>query len=85
MPDKLLNVSTICSCEIKEGMVAATRVASSAYHLLVRERMFDVSVYPFCVDFIHLVRGSTKSMKMSGEMESPWIMPRKICRRRVHP
>jgi hypothetical protein len=37
------------------------------------------------VDFIHLMRGSTKSMKMSGERESPWIMPRKICRRRVHP
>jgi hypothetical protein len=47
MPYQLLNVSTICSCEIKAGMVAATRVASSAYHLLVKERLFDVSVYPF--------------------------------------
>ena len=85
MPDQLLNFSTISSIRIRAGIVAATRVASSAYHLLVRERLFEVSVYPFCVDFIHLMRGSTKSMKMSGERESPWIMPRKICRRRVHP
>ena len=59
-------------------MVAATSVASSAYHLLVRERLLDVSVYPFCVDFIHLIRGSTRRMKMSGERESPWIIPRNI-------
>ena len=52
-------------------MVAATSVASSAYHLLVRERLLDVSVYPFCVDFIHLISGSTRRMKMSGERESP--------------
>ncbi len=78
MPDQLLNFSTICSCEIKAGMVAATRVASSAHHLLVREKLFDVSVYPFCVDFIHLIRGSTKSTKINGERESPWITPRRI-------
>ena len=76
MSDKLLNVSIIC--EIKAGMVAASRVASSAYHLLVRERLFDVSAYLFCVDFIHPMRGSTKRTKISGERESPWIMPRKI-------
>jgi hypothetical protein len=80
-----MNVSTICSCEIKVVMVAATRVASSAYHLLARERLFDVSVYPFCVDFIHAMRGSTKSTKISGERESPCIMPRRIWRRRAHP
>jgi hypothetical protein len=78
MPDHLLNFSTICNCEIKARMVAATRVASLAYHLVVRERLFDVSVYPFCVDFIHLVRGSTKSTKISGEREYPWIVPRRI-------
>ncbi len=78
MPDQLLNFSTISSCEIKARVVAATRVASSAYYLLVRERLFDVSVYPFCVDFIHLMMGSTKSMKISGERESPMIVPRKI-------
>ncbi len=76
MPDQLLNVSTSCSCEIKAGLVAATRVASLAYHLLVRERLFDVSVYPSCVDFIHFTRGSTKSMKLSGERESPWDVSR---------
>ncbi len=70
MPDQLLNFSTICSSEINTGMVAATRVASSAYHLLVRERLFNVSVYHFFVDFIHLMRGSTKSMKISGDSES---------------
>ena len=59
-------------------MVTATRVASSAYYLLVRERLFEVSVYPFCVDFIHVVRGSSRSMKMSGERESPWSVPRSI-------
>ena len=85
MPDQLLNFCTISSIRIRAGIVAATSVASSAYHLLVRERLFDVSVYHFFVDFIHLMRGSTKSMKMSVERESPWIMPRKICRRRVHP
>jgi hypothetical protein len=78
MPDQLLNFSIICSCEIKAGMVAATRVASSAYHLLVRERLFDVSVYPLCANFIHLMRGSIKSTKISGERESPWIVSRKI-------
>ncbi len=39
MSDPLLNFSTIYSCEIKVGMVAATRVVSSAYHLLVRKRL----------------------------------------------
>ncbi len=66
-------------------MVAATKVASSAYHLLVREKLFDVSVYPFCVEFVHLMRGSTKSTKICGERESPCIMSRRIWRRRVHP
>ena len=82
MPDQLLNFCTISSIRIWAGIVAATSVASSAYHLLVRERLFDVSVYPFCVDFIHLMRGSTKSMKINEERErereSPWIMPRRI-------
>jgi hypothetical protein len=78
VPDFLLNFSTISSIRIRAGIVAATRVAASAYNLLVRERLFDVSVYPVCVDFIHLMRGSTKSMKMSGERESPWIVPRRI-------
>ncbi len=85
MYDQLLNFSTISSYEIKAGIVAATRVASSAYHLLVRELLFDISVYPLCVDVIHLMRGSTKSIKISGERESPWIMPRRIWSRRVHP
>ncbi len=85
MPDQLLNFCARSSIRIRAGIVAATSVASSAYHLLVRERLFDVSVYPFCVDFIHLMRGFTKSMKMSGERESHWIMPRRIWRRRVHP
>ena len=85
MPDQLLNFSTMSSIRISAGIVAATRVASSAYHLLVKERLFDVSVYPFCVDFIHLIRGSTMSINMSGERESPWIVPLRIWRRRFHP
>ena len=78
MPDQLPNFSTISNIRIRAGIVAATRVASSAYYLLVRERLFEVNVYPFCVDFIHRKRGSTKSMKMSGERESPWSVPRNI-------
>ncbi len=78
MPDELLNLCTISNIRIRAGIVVATSVASSAYHLLVGERLFDVSVYPFCVDFIHVMKGSTKSMKMSGERESPWIIPRRI-------
>ena len=65
MPYQLMNLCTISSIRIRAGIVAATSVASSAYYLLVRERLFDVSVYPFCVDFIHRMRG-------------PWIMPRRI-------
>ena len=72
------HVSTTCSCASKAGMVGATSVASSAYHFIDRERLFEASVYPFCVDFIHLMRGSTMRSKMSGERESPWNVPRKI-------
>ncbi len=85
MPDHLLNPSTTCSCASKAGMVGATGVASSAYHLLERKRLFEVSVYPFCVDFIHPMRSSTMRSKMSGERESPWSVPGKICTRQVHP
>ena len=59
-------------------MVDATRVASSAYHLLDKERLFDTSVYSFWVDFINLMRGSTMRSKTSGNRESPWSVPRKI-------
>ncbi len=59
MPDHLLKASTTYSCAAKAGMVGATSVASSAYHLLERERLFEVSVYPLWLDFIHLMRGST--------------------------
>jgi hypothetical protein len=44
MPDHLLYDSTNCNCASKAGMVDATRVASSADHLLDKERLFDVSV-----------------------------------------
>jgi hypothetical protein len=57
MPDHLLNASTIWSCTIKTGMVDPMRVASSAYHLLDRVMLFEASLYPFCVDFIHRMRG----------------------------
>ena len=77
-PDHLLKASTTCSCASKAGMVKTTSVASSAYHLLEREMLLEVSVYSFCVDFIHLVRGSTRRSKMSGERESPWRVPRNI-------
>ncbi len=66
MPDQLLNVSTICSCDIKAGMVAATRMASSAYHLLVREKLFDVSVYPFLSGFYPSCEG------FNQEYEDEW-------------
>ncbi len=71
MPDHLIKASTTWSCASKAWMVGATSVASSAYHLLEREKLFEVSVYPFCVDFIHLMRGSTMRSKMSGKRESP--------------
>jgi hypothetical protein len=44
MPDHLLKESTTCSCASKVGMAGATSVASSAYRLLDRERLFEVSV-----------------------------------------
>ena len=71
MPDQLLNFSTISNCAIRAGMVDAMRVASSAYHLLVKVRLFDEILYPSCVDLIHLMRGSIISTKMIGERESP--------------
>ena len=51
MSDHLLKASTTCRCASKAGMVGATSVASSAYHLLKRERLFEVSVYPFLCGF----------------------------------
>ncbi len=43
-------------------MVDAMRVASSAYHLLDRVRLFEVIMYPFCVDLIN--EGLTMRMKI---------------------
>ncbi len=67
MPDHLLNDYTTRSCAIRAGMVHAMRVASFAYHLFDKERLFIVSLYPLCVDFIQRMRGSTMRSKMRGE------------------
>ena len=71
MPDQLLIFSTISSCTIRTGIVDAISMASSAYYLLVKVRLFDVSVYLCCVYFIHLMRGSTMRTTVNGERESP--------------
>ncbi len=44
MPDQLLYASANCNCASKTWMVDVTRVASLAYNLLDKERLFDVIV-----------------------------------------
>ncbi len=86
MPDHyLLNASTIWSCAIRAGMVDALRVASPPYHLLDKVRLFEVSLYPFCVNFIQRMSGSTMRMKTREERESLCMVPHRIWIRRVNP
>ncbi len=72
---------------MRTGIADAMRVASSTSHLLDRVRLFEVSLYSFCVKFIHRMRGLTMRIKMCvwGGRESPWIVPRRIWIRRLNP
>ena len=47
MPDHSLNVLTTSSYVLRSVTLWATRVASSAYHLLDRFNLLEVSVWPF--------------------------------------
>ena len=74
-PAYSLCVLTTSSCVLRYVTLCATRVASSAYHLLDRFSLFEVNVYDFWSAFSHRMRCSTIRRKRSVDRGYPWRVP----------
>ncbi len=72
MLDHSLNVLTAASCVFRPATMDATKVASSAYHLLDSVSWLKVRVYPLLRDLSQRIRGSNIQKSSSGDRGSPW-------------